>query len=62
MQTLVEFVRYTKGMEYIVAIISLFAFVFLWRLLTQPLRKATDNRQPAIDMAEAHGANAKVGR
>jgi hypothetical protein len=32
MQTLIEFVRYTKGWEYIIAIACLFSFILFWRL------------------------------
>jgi hypothetical protein len=44
MQTLIEFVKYTKGWEYIIAIASLLSFILFWRLAmkdrTQSPKKA----------------------
>ncbi len=34
MYTLQEFIRFTKGWEYVIAIIAVFAFVGFWRLVT----------------------------
>ncbi len=34
MHTLQEFIRFTKGWEYIIAIIAIFAFVGFWRLVS----------------------------
>jgi len=38
MQTLIEFVKTTKGWEYIVAILSLLRFTLFWRLVTREPR------------------------
>src|SRR3972149_6764254 len=37
METLVEFVRFTKGWEYIIAIFAVLSFMLFWRLLTREL-------------------------
>ncbi len=34
MYTLQEFIRFTKGWEYIIAIVAVFAFVGFWRLVS----------------------------
>ncbi len=34
MYTLQEFIRFTKGWEYIIAIIAVFAFIGFWRLVS----------------------------
>lgn len=33
MNSLIEFVTYTKGIEYLIAIVFLFGFIGFWRLL-----------------------------
>ncbi|MDO8491053.1 MAG: hypothetical protein Q7T04_03440 [Dehalococcoidia bacterium] len=35
MNTLIDFVRYTKGWEYVIAISAFFSFAVLWMLVTR---------------------------
>ena len=34
MNTLIDFVRYTKSWEYVIAICAIFSFIVFWRLAT----------------------------
>ena len=34
MYTLQEFIRFTKGWEYIIAIVAIFVFIGFWKLLS----------------------------
>lgn len=40
MQTLVQFITYTKGIEYLIAIAFLLSFIVFWRLIQSPARPA----------------------
>jgi hypothetical protein len=45
MHTLQEFIRFTKGWEYIIAIIAIFAFIGFWRLLAGSSAEEKENRE-----------------
>lgn len=60
MQTLVEFVRYTKGWEYVIAIAAIFSSIFLWNLLMKekPARKRAAAVARSADQAKGYPAQA----
>jgi hypothetical protein len=45
MQTLQEFIRFTKGWEYIIAIIAILTFVGFWRLLAGSSAEEEEKRE-----------------
>jgi hypothetical protein len=55
METLVDFVRFTKGFEYIIAIAALLLFIAFWRMVMPKPR--TERKKRPADTAPAKVVN-----